>query len=342
MKKYRKILITAVIFMLAASLAFSSDDLPSIPSLGDLKARVDVFSENIAKSLPFNSMIGLNWSDAHIGQFLGIPPRFGAGFTFGTTLIELASINDLLGVLGQSAPIDLAIGLPLPGYTVEGRIGGFILPFDVGVKLGYIPQFDIAGLGLDYLLLGADLRYSMLPKAIPLLKVSVGLGFNHLSGGISAKIPAGQTFEFSDPAPGSTGFYQLEIEDPTVGLRWQTNVFEVKAQASINLIILTPYLGLGLSYGWSEAGFQVDSKVTMKDPDGNANDVSQDLINQAGFGSIAANTAGIESMVSHGAFNARAFGGVSLNLALVRFDITGMYNFTSGNFGGTFGVRFQI
>jgi len=340
MKKYGKILFAGVIiFMITVFPAFSQD----IPQLSDLKKTVEDFSEAMAKSLPFNSTMGLNWSEAYIGQFFSIPPKFGFGVSAGATLMNLGSINSVLKTFGLDAAseIDIPIGLPLPGYTVEARIGGFVLPFDLGLKVGYLKFEDMfgTGLGLDYMLVGGDIRYSLLPKAIPILKVSAGLGFNHLNGGISYEIKElGSSFAF-----GPNDDYSLNISAPKVGLEWKTNVLDFKVQASANLLIFTPYAGLGLCYGWSQAGYKIGTEVTVKEGDEIVDlddDVKKLMENTGGISNIT--EAGFEAMEKVGAVNVRAFGGFAINLTVFKIDFTGMYNFTSKDVGLTIGARFQL
>jgi hypothetical protein len=342
MKKIGKILsLCVIIFLLAAAPAFSQN------LLENLQAQAEEFSMEIAKALPFNSTMGLNWSDAHIGLlFPSFPPRLGIGITAGTTFINIASINDLLEMFGvDPLPVNVNIGLPLPGYTAEARVGGIFLPFDVGFKIGYLslenfPLVERLGIGLDYLLIGADLRYSLLPVAVPIVKLSVGVGVNRLEGGISKTIGTGlPTFEFNDPENDTS--YTLAIDDPVIGLRWKTTCVELKAQASFNLTIITPYVGLGLSYAWSEAGYHMLSQIKVNDEP--ISDVAEDIIeimNALGLNNITED--GFESMFENNTINFRAFGGFSINLPFIRFDLTAMYNFMSQNFGGTFGVRFQL
>lgn len=335
MKKYGKIFIVSVMLLLSAvSPAFSQTG-----TLDALQTGVNTFSADIAKSLPFNSTIGLNWSNAYIGQLIGIPPKFGVGLSLGATVFDLKSINSLMGLFDAS-PIDIAVGIPLPAYTVEGRVGGIFLPFDVGFKIGVLPEIPFLssfGVGLDYFLVGADIRYSLLPKEIPIVKLSVGLGFNHLSGGISKSIKTSQSFKFAED-------YSVNIGDSDIGLRWKTNVLELKTQASFNFLIITPYIGLGLSYGWSEAGYAINAPVTMTGPGGIpiTEDQYANTLKNNGISGINIRKNGIESMIPNGAINARIFGGTSLNLAMVKFDFTGMYNFTSSDWGLTFGIRFQL
>ncbi|MDR2542830.1 MAG: hypothetical protein LBC80_05200 [Treponema sp.] len=341
MKKTGKIVsLCVVFFILATGQVFS--DTP----IDDLHSAVNSFSNKIAESLPFNSTVGLNWSDAYIGQFLGIPPRFGIGVTTGFTTIPISSMNNLLNVFGAgNAMGNTNMGLPLLSYTLEARIGGFILPFDFGVKFGYLPDLSIPFMNVgmeEYTLVGADLRYSLLPKIIPIFKASVGIGINHLRGGISTSFPLGTEFDFSDPT--DTHHYKLIMTDPTLTLPWSTTSYELKAQASASLLIFTPYAGLGIIYAKSNAGYRIKTEVTIKDENGieitdldELDDVRDYLIGLKNF-----SPNGFERMIENTGFNVRAYGGVSLNLAVIKFDLTGLYNFTTQSYGLTFGARFQL
>jgi hypothetical protein len=342
MKKLGKVLVVGtVIFMLAAGSAFSSDfDL----GFDKLQKTVSGFSEAMAEALPFNSTMGLNWSDAHIGQLIGeFPPRFGIGLTFGATLIPMASINELLGLFGTELPIDINAGLPLPAYTVEGRIGGIVLPFDIGFKIGTLPSDNIVlesltGVSLNYLLVGGDIRYSILPNKKSPLKVSVGLGFNHLSGGIAT----GLGLDFPEL---TIEGYTLTMSNPELGLRWKTNCLELKAQASFSgLKVITPYLGLGLNYSWSEAGYYVNSKPVMTGPDGAISNPAKFLeeLNRLGITDMEITEEGINQIIKNEAFNMRAFGGFSLNMAVIRLDLTGMFDILTSSLGFSVGLRFQL
>jgi len=339
MKKFGKILfLSTMMFLLAVGSVFSAD-------LDKLQENVGAFAEQMAKSLPFNSTMGLNWSSAYIGKvFPSIPPHFGVGATFGLTFLDVGDMNKMLGMFGSGNDIGgLGLGLPLPGYTVEGRVGGIILPFDVGFKIGALPEaiplLNALGIGLEYMLVGGDIRYSIIPDKIPVIRASVGLGINRLNGGISKSLP-GQEFAFGED-------FTLKVDDPTIGLRWKTTCFELKAHASakIPLIPITPYGGLGFSFAKSNAGYAIDSNIKMIDKDGaevvNAKAILEEL-KKAGFSDIDVSSDGIESMYDNNAWNLRVFGGVSFNLTKLYLDFTAMYNVFTSNSGFTFGARFQL
>jgi len=321
-----------VIFLLLAIPAFSQ-------SLDELQKTVNAFSSSLAQSLPFNSTIGLNWSDAHIGQLLSVPPHFGIGITTGFTTMNFGSINSLLKMFNSSLPNNLNIGgFPLPAYTLDARIGGFLLPFDIGVKFGYLQLGEglIPNFNLDYLLVGGDIRYALIggKKSISPLKVSVGVGFNYLKGGIGMPVPGTNDITFT-----YGGTHSLKITKPELGLNWETKSLDFKAQASLKLLIITPYIGVGASHAWSSAGYGVKSKITVDGHDPTPSEI--DTIKNT-FGISNIDKDGFSQINEETGWNFRAFGGLSINLPIVKFDLTGMYDFNSQCYGATFGIRLQL
>lgn len=304
-------------------------------SLNDLQNRFDGFSEALAKSLPFNASIGLNWSDAYIGQFLDAPPHFGVGVSAGVTTIDVDAATDLLKAFGISYPLSF---FPLPAYVVEGRLGGFVIPFDIGVKFGALPDTPLlkdTGVDINFLLAGADFRYSLIKQGVVLPNVSIGFGVNYLKGGISASTGSPASFMFN----GAT----ITLDKPTVGLSWETMSLELKAQISKQILIVTPYIGAGVSYAVvSKAGYDVKTHVTY----GNngtigANDIAE--IQEAVPGLTNIGAGGFSSSYSrHDSWGIRVFGGLSFNLLIIKIDLTGMFNLLDQNYGVTLGVRAQL
>jgi len=356
MKKMgKKLSVIAIIFLLAASPAFSQE----IPKIDDLLKGVDDFSKGLANALPFNSTVGLNWSDAYIGQLLELPPHFGIGVTVGVTTMPIPALESITGLIGMDdLPLDIlgSIGFPIPAISAEARIGGFFIPFDIGFKFGAVPKDILSNfvdmnslpIEIDYQLIGFDFRYAIFnPKAMP-IKVSVGIGFNYLRGGISAEVPMnlGYSFEapsnLDNPDPNNMSTYELKVKPPTASLLWENKTLEAKAQVSFPLFIITPYAGIGISYGWSSAGYDIKSGVTYK-KDGNEQPLNNQIIGileEQGMSGLTGN--GFGSMVDVGGFNIRAFGGLSLNLFVIRIDVTAMYNFFSQSLGASLGLRFQL
>ncbi|MEJ2663370.1 MAG: hypothetical protein P8107_04875, partial [Spirochaetia bacterium] len=150
---------------------FTLSPLMAQINYSDFENDFQAFSDAIASSLPFNAAVGLQWSDAYIGNF----PHFGVGATLGTTFIPWDAAKDVADTFG----IDFGslypglvenMGMPLPAWCVEGRIGGFGIPFDIGLKVGYLPKEAAVllpkDMTFDYLLVGADFRYGILEDSV--------------------------------------------------------------------------------------------------------------------------------------------------------------------------------
>jgi len=321
-------------FLLIFAVSFSA--IAQNTDLKDIQKNVSKFSEDLAKSLPFNSMLGLNWADVYIGKlFPGKPPHLGVGGSFGVTTIDSRAMLSLAKSLNGDIPYKYS-KLPLPAYTIETRIGGFILPFDIGFKFGYLPKSEIFGINTNYLLIGGDIRYAVLDKPVP-PKISVGIGFNYLEGGIGAKIGPNQPLKYG----GNT----IVLNSPNMELTWASYTLDLKAQISKTFSIVTPYFGLGLSYAWSEAGYSIKTKVT-KDGINSIDDIDIQSINgyleNNGMDPIDVNQNGISSTIENSSVGLRAFGGTSFNLKLFKIDLTVLYSILDTNFGGSLGFRFQL
>ena len=244
----------------------------------------------------------------------------------------MKSLLDQFG-LGNEVPLPDLGGMPLPGYTVEGRIGGFVLPFDVGLKFGILP-LPLGDTKLNYLLAGGEIRYAVLKNSVALPTVSVGLGLNYLSGGIEQSIGQGYSFSYID---GNQASQTLNLAAPKVGLEWQTTALDLKAQISKSFLIITPYAGLGLSHAWSKAGYRIKADIT--DTSGDI-DKAIDALKHYGIADLSEK--GFSSIYDVTGWSCRIFGGLSVNLTVFRFDLTALYNFMDSNYGVSLGTRFQL
>ncbi|MDR0643666.1 MAG: hypothetical protein LBG05_01950 [Treponema sp.] len=324
----KRIFTIAAITLTVAFNGFSDD-------LADLQKNVDTFSAKLAASLPFNASMGLNWSDAYIGKLLGVPPHFGIGASGGFTTLNSVAFGDLLDNFGLSIPIDQML---IPAYVVEGRLGGLFLPFDIGVKFGALPQVDFGDrLKIDYLLAGADIRFAVMEGNVVLPKISVGIGFNFLKSSLTAPLGSGVSF--------NTDGKSLELTQPEATFSWETKSIDIKAQISKSFLIITPYAGLGASYAWSNAGYSVESRLKYGGEYIDNADIEEikDSLSSAGVpGLDKLSPTGFSSIIDTTGWAFRAFAGVSLNVLIMKFDLTGMYNFMDSNYGVTLGIRAQI
>jgi hypothetical protein len=347
-KNRAKIALVCVILILGvASPVFSQEMIIGEANIGDFKKAIDDFTSALAYSLPFNSTIGLYWSDAYIKNF----PHFGVGASIGYTTIDTKSVETVFAQFNRSLPAFLSGfgGFPIPGYTVEGRLGGFSLPFDMGFKVGYLPMAPGELERFDYLLIGGDVRYAILQETDTRPAISFGMGYNYLSGALGVDKGATRRFTYVNPGelphdPGDDPDNPipppdplwLELKAPSVTLFWATSSLDFKAQISKNFAGVTPYLGIGASTGWSKAGYEVNAKVT---------DNRDNLKNNPGFfseyGIDEIDGNGFSSEVSINRWSGRLFGGVSFTIVSCKLDLTALWNFYDNRYGVSLGVRYQ-
>jgi hypothetical protein len=337
---YKKIL--TLVFLLAFGLVTTFGQ-----SLEDLQNGIQGLSEGFSKTLSFNSTLGLNWSDAFIGKLVdstpfhfSAPPHFGVGLSLGATSMNLEKLTGDLSSAGLGSTLPNLKVLPIPTGLAELRIGGFFLPFDIGFKVDFIPDIDLeleggASTKLKYLLLGFDIRYAILEDKFALPAVSVATGLNFLNGGISAG-----TASISYPFEYKGKQHSIDFYDPEAHFNWDNLTWDFKAQVSKKIAFITPYAGLGASIGWTTIDYGLSSEAHF-DAGGNL-ELVQDYLKEKGLSDISIDRQGISSELKNVDFGMRAFAGLSLNIVVVRLDLTGMFNFLDQSFGGSLGLRFQL
>ncbi len=258
---------------------------------------LDSFLEEMNAALPDNAIVGGTWSDAYIGQIVGIPPHFGVGISSGVTRFKADGLKAGLEMTGTELPYDELI---LPSFAAEARVGGFLIPFDAGIKVGMVPTTTLDDLTFGYLNLGADVRFALMKQGLVKPNLSLGLGVSHTAGELS--------YMFNPAAlVGLDGTWT--VDDEELKTTFSTTVYELKAQVSKSLVIITPY-----------AGASVYTAVTKSEYD----------------------LAGETGLQEDTSFGARVFGGASFNILLLKIDVSGMYNPMTENWGANLGARIQL
>ncbi len=312
------------------------------------------FANHVANSLPISASIGLNWSPAYIGQF----PHFGVGVSVGGMFLPYESIEPILTALNEadSIPQELkTYGLPFPTVAAGIRLGGFLIPFDMGFKFGIIPESakDLFSqkVTADYLLIGGDVRFPLLKGKGLVPTLSVGGGYTFLRGRIGINdIASDETIDITSVMNGAgyttygttPGSYELFFTNPDLLFTWDTHTIDVKAQASWNLAFLTPHLGLGAAYGISNAGGGLSSTMQFMEG-GTPNPDLTDL--QAAFASYGypvPTAQGVEVVSQANGWSFWVYGGTAINIFFVKLDLSAMYNFLNGDYGASVNVRLQF
>jgi hypothetical protein len=309
------------------------------------------FATGVANVLPATASIG-TWSPAYIGQF----PNFGVGITAGGAFLPYDTMKATLDALGVTLPSEVAFmkdyGLPFPAIALDGRLGGFLFPFDLGLRVGFIPESarDMFGkVGVDYLMVGGDIRIPLLKDRGFVPALSVGAGYTYLRGAVAIPDALGvgdSVVNLSSLMGGGT--YNLLATAPDLAFSWQTHAITAKVQLSKNLLIFTPHVGLGAAYGISQAGGGVQSAIQVDD-DGTFDPITQAQIDaikaafvNAGYSEPDVSADGFLVKADANGYSLWVYGGTSINLFFLRLDLSGMYNLVGGGYGLSANLRVQF
>ena len=333
--------LAACLLLLAAAV------LPAqtLPDFAPLEAAFQEFSDAVAGTVGSSAMSGLSWSPAYLGQF----PHFGIGLSAGAAVIPYEAIAPLLAEIGETLPTGLAFvetfGIPLPSAVIDARIGGFGIPFDIGLKFGFIPESAKAAMGdvrVDHLAAGGDVRFAILQDKGWVPGLSIGAGYSYLKGGLHIAGVTGEdtTVDITDYMNGNgyPGPHTLTYSDPDLDLTWESHVVEAKVQVSKTLLIFTPNLGLSTSYALKSSALgSIASSVSYTGSENLA--TVQTLL--AGDGETLADVAILASSSAPG-WAVKVFGGTSVNLWVLRIDLDAYYDILTGAYGGNVNLRVEL
>jgi len=335
------------VLIVFAILLFAAAGLSAIPydTFGDA---FEDFASEISTTLPSTAAVaGLNWSPAYIGEF----PHFGVGASIGAFTIPYDFVEPLITDLSLSLPSEFDYikkwGMPIPAYALDARIGGFALPFDIGLKFGYIPEKlreKLGKINADYLLAGGDVRLRVVEGRGLLPSLSVGGGYTFLEGNIGIPDVAGSTIINLPNVVPLVFPYELTITSPELTFAMQTSTFVGKVQASWDLAILTPHLGIGAAYGLSKAGGGLSSDVLYNGSPMSAADIQniKDVLAIYGYTIDELDNTGISITSDADGYSFWVYGGTAINIVFISIDLSAMYNIVSKSYGGAVNVRVQL
>ncbi len=304
------------------------------------------FAGGVANSLPISAATGLNWSPAYIGQF----PHFGVGLSVGGMFIPYETVEPIIAALGAGTTVPAQLrtyGIPFPTIALGARMGGFGLPFDMGFKIGLIPEsakeLFSSNVTADYFLIGGDVRLPVVHGKGLVPTVSIGGGYTFVRGRIGvADVSTGETINLTTemvPYLGGTT-HELVFTDPDLFFAWDTHTIDAKAQASWNALIFTPHIGIGAAYGISKAGGGLSSTLAYNTDSGATLSDLQAALEGAGYGQLSADS--LEVLSEANGWSFWVYGGTAINILILKIDLSAMYNFLNGDYGGSVNVRVQF
>lgn len=225
MKKLGKVIFAACAIAVTGTFAFAEDNLYETKR-AEISDGMTSFADSINIAIPDAASMQNNWSNAFIGTiYPGF--KFGFGASVGGTQLDMtgfkSAANALTGgieyQLYENATLEqlgldnlTKIGLDsipdtfiLPTASVDVRIGGLFLPFDIGLcAMMTAPSFkaidykDPASLltvskvidwsilnftgTVNYTSFGADLRYCLYEGNLIIPKIALGGGYYYVNG----------------------------------------------------------------------------------------------------------------------------------------------------------------
>ena len=355
--KLKKFL-AAVIFVSFTGAAYSVDSNKIAEAKSALNIQLSSISESLIQGFEVilpeaNSLSGIQ-PDAFIGKVFPSPlPHLAVGVNASITPVNAGFVSSNLNAISSAVSTALkatdAISesanfnfdlrfpdtIPYPAASVSARVGGFVLPFDIGLwgvttgnifqnkSIGNSPVFDF-----EYTALGADFRYAILEGNGIFPKVSIGAGYQFVRQNIGVSFSKGFTIEpgFQDE-DGKPVSGEARI-DSGLNLKVDTHTFFGQIQVSKTLLIVTPYLGLKALFISSSCGYDWKYETFWENTKVNALSDKASKTFSHTFSEI-----GIQTQI---------FGGVSLNLALFQTTLNAAYNFSSQMFTGSLGMNFKL
>jgi hypothetical protein len=322
---------------------------PAFPvNIADIGSVLSEFADDNSGRLPLSSDLGLNWSDAYIGQLMDLPPHFGFGISVGVNSMKTDKLKALTEKLSLPEVSPWFSGKQLfPGYVIETRIGGFQnAAFDLGFKAGYFP--DLVAMFGDYsfesFIFGGDIRININRGYGSAPKISLGFGVNYLSG-YYKKDGYTTTWE---------GGGTLAPAGSQIRITWSAYTFLLKFFVSKSVLNggMTLFAGVNAGYSITKTGIAlVGNDITwggakVKDNSTAAADAATAL-KAAGSNSAwevkdDSGTFGVWGNISGGAIAFHPHGGIALDFRNdLRLQLDFVIDLVHFEFGSSIGFRWQ-
>ena len=253
-----------IIFALILTTTFSS---PIFCDNTSVDAAFDSLTDHLLKVYPETVTQLGTWPDAYIGKLVpSVPPHFGIGVSASGTFISTSAFTDaitaIINTIDESASgttekftFSITEKIPIPAYSVNARLGGFFLPFDIGLYGSYLnfnklSYNDFSG-GIRYWSAGGDIRVALMKGNAVLPKLSLGAGYiftrmNLHTAGSKAYIIGSDSY--------------TARADTNVHFDMHTIFMQV--QLSKKLLIFTPYVGARAVLNVANSGYDYSYAAT--------------------------------------------------------------------------------
>ncbi len=291
---------------------------------------INDFCESLEDAIPNAQALQNIWAESWIGYF--IPNlNFGFGINAGAASLDIKNLKSAADALSIDTK-GLNDTLAFPTATADIRVGGFLLPFDVGFTCMSFDTTKIDALDkkidpvtVDYFSVGGDLRYRIFDKGFGPLKTIVSL----TGGGYYTK---GEVyFEDSKKNETSSG-----SSTPTSAkLNFDATTLFAGAQASAKVFFLVPFIGGRALYTKTNVDWKIHADWTSI-----LSDSSTEMKNVISWGILPSDFSGGSS--SNWEVRPQIYGGLGLDFFKVNVQASASYDFKTKVYGGAVSLRIDI
>ncbi len=295
------------------------DKIPTATPFSDVQNGLDDFTEDLAESIINAQSLQNVYAEAWIGRL--IPGfHFAAGINAGVSALDVSDLRDAAVALGiDEIENDTLV---FPTITADARLGGIILPFDIGItafsidtsKLDSFTDSVLDSVAFDYWTLGGDIRYALLKGGSGLFipRWSVGAGFYYTKGSVEVK-----------------------NDDASAGLDFSSKTLMLSTQASVKLLhFLVPFVGGRVLI--SKSSVDWNAKANWDNIIGAEDGTLADAIS---WGLLPSSFSGGSSV--SGVYP-QLFAGLGLNFFLLDITVSGSYDFVSKIPSGAVSIRIGL
>ncbi len=289
----------AATFLLSFSFSFTGQDVNN---------KLNSFAKGLNMTLANAATQQNVYSSAWIGKlFPSAPPHFAIGVEAGVTKFDLQPLKEMAQIFGVEGIPNLIV---YPTITANARVGGFVLPFDIGFSAMYLDFHDIKtladGFSLKFFDIGGDIRWAILKGEGPLPQVSVGVGYYYIGGKVN-----------------------YSKDGVAAGFDYVSHTLFCQAQISKTFIFFTPYLGVRgiLTKSNADWNWAVDASKISSSP------MYQD---------VSVGGGGKTGLEFFDKFMPQVYGGFGMNFAFFALNLSAAYEFTNNIWGADLSLRFQM
>ena len=209
----------------------------------NITKHMNKFSNSLLPVIPNVSLQQGVWPDAYIGKvFPGFPPHLGGGVTAGFANVKMTALNAAIKEMEDALSVKfptLRETFLFPTITVDAKVGGLFLPFDIGLSIMKIPNLSLSKLGapvtVDFFTVGGSFRYAILQGNVVLPQLSIGLGGYYSKGYINV---------------GAT-------DDSYINTNFDSKIFFLETQLSKQFLFVTPFIGLRLAVSQANVSWDI-------------------------------------------------------------------------------------